>query len=96
MSLSLKIINQKQQRQTSVAASLANEKDLVAVIGPATSGAFKATIPNMKKLEFLAITPSGTDDSITKDKMASMKISLERVSKILFKELSWLNMLVII
>ncbi|EST90609.1 ABC transporter substrate-binding protein [Vagococcus lutrae] len=52
----------------SVAASLANEKDLVAVIGPATSGAFKATIPNMKKAGIPAITPSGTDDSITKDK----------------------------
>ena len=52
----------------SVAASLANEKDLVAVIGPATSGAFKATIPNMKKAGIPAITPSGTDDRITKDK----------------------------
>lgn len=49
----------------SVASNLTNEDKVVAVIGPATSGATKATIPNMTKAAVPLITPSGTDDSIT-------------------------------
>ncbi|WP_321388922.1 ABC transporter substrate-binding protein [uncultured Enterococcus sp.] len=49
----------------SVASNLTNEDKVVAVIGPATSGATKATIPNMTKAGVPLITPSGTDDSIT-------------------------------
>lgn len=49
----------------SVASNLTNEDKVVAVIGPATSGATKATIPNMTKASVPLITPSGTDDSIT-------------------------------
>ncbi len=48
----------------SVAASLTND-GVVAIIGPATSGATKATIPNLTKAQVPAITPSGTDDAIT-------------------------------
>ncbi|MGX7243534.1 ABC transporter substrate-binding protein [Enterococcus quebecensis] len=50
---------------TSVAANLTAKDKVVAVVGPATSGAAKATIPNMTKAAVPAITPSGTDDSIT-------------------------------
>lgn len=50
---------------TSVAANLTSKDKVVAVIGSATSGATKATIPNMTKAGVPLITPSGTDDSIT-------------------------------
>lgn len=50
---------------TSVAANLTVKDKVVAVVGPATSGATKATIPNMTKSAVPVITPSGTEDSIT-------------------------------
>ncbi|HBI2077979.1 TPA: ABC transporter substrate-binding protein [Enterococcus faecalis] len=50
---------------TSVAANLTVKDKVVAVVGPATSGATKATIPNMTKSGVPVITPSGTEDSIT-------------------------------
>ena len=37
----------------------------MAIIGPATSGASKAVIPNITKAQVPFITPSGTDDSVT-------------------------------
>ncbi|NLM65794.1 MAG: ABC transporter substrate-binding protein [Enterococcus sp.] len=49
----------------SVAASLATNDKVVAIIGPATSGATKATIPNITKAQVPVITPSGTDDAVT-------------------------------
>ncbi|MGO2100914.1 ABC transporter substrate-binding protein [Vagococcus salmoninarum] len=49
----------------SVTASLTNNDKVVAIIGPATSGAAKATIPNLTKAKVPAITPSGTNDEIT-------------------------------
>lgn len=49
----------------SVAASLATNDKVVAIIGPATSGATKATIPNITKAKVPVITPSGTDDAVT-------------------------------
>jgi len=48
-----------------VAASLTNNDNVIAIIGPATSGATKATIPNATKAKVPVITPSGTDDGIT-------------------------------
>lgn len=50
---------------TSVAANLAYKEKVVAVIGPATSGAVKASIPNMTRAAVPVVTPSGTDDAIT-------------------------------
>ncbi len=47
------------------AANLATNDDAVAIIGPATSGASKAVIPNITKAQVPFITPSGTDDSVT-------------------------------
>ncbi len=47
------------------AANLATNDDVVAIIGPATSGASKAVIPNITKAQVPFITPSGTDDSVT-------------------------------
>ncbi|MEO1768162.1 MULTISPECIES: ABC transporter substrate-binding protein [Enterococcus] len=49
----------------SVAANLTTKDNVVAVVGPATSGAVKATLPNLTKSEIPAVTPSGTDDAIT-------------------------------
>ena len=43
---------------------MTNDK-VVAVIGPATSGATKTVIPNMTKAQVPVISPSATDDSIT-------------------------------
>ncbi len=48
-----------------VAANLTTKENVVALIGPATSGASKAQIPNTTKAKVPMITPSGTDDSIT-------------------------------
>lgn len=48
-----------------VAAALTTTDKVVAIIGPATSGAAKATIPTLTKAQVPAITPSGTDDAIT-------------------------------
>ncbi len=48
-----------------VAANLTTKENVVAIIGPATSGASKAQIPNVTKAKVPVITPSGTDDAIT-------------------------------
>lgn len=48
-----------------VAANLATNDKVVAIIGPATSGATKAATPNITKAKVPMITPSGTDDSVT-------------------------------
>ncbi|HCQ8740232.1 TPA: ABC transporter substrate-binding protein, partial [Enterococcus faecalis] len=52
----------------SVAANLTTKDEVVAIIGPATSGATKATLPNLSKAKVPAVTPSGTDDAITVQK----------------------------
>lgn len=49
-----------------VAANLTTNDKVVAIIGPATSGATKAALPNVTKAQVPLITPSGTDDAITK------------------------------
>ena len=49
----------------SVAQSLTNNDDVVAIIGPATSGAAKAATPAVTSAKVPMITPSGTDDSLT-------------------------------
>lgn len=47
------------------AANLATNDGVVAIIGPATTGASKAATPNVTKAQVPMITPSGTDDAIT-------------------------------
>ncbi|MFC4772099.1 ABC transporter substrate-binding protein [Enterococcus hermanniensis] len=49
----------------SVAANLTTKDNVVAIVGPATSGATKATLPNLSKAKVPAVTPSATDDAIT-------------------------------
>ncbi len=51
----------------SVATNLATKEDVVAIVGPATSGAVKAAIPAVTRAKVPLITPSGTDDSVTLD-----------------------------
>ncbi|WEV45251.1 ABC transporter substrate-binding protein [Streptococcaceae bacterium ESL0687] len=48
-----------------IASSLVSNDKVVAVIGPATSGAAKAIIPNTTRAGVPFITPSGSDDSLT-------------------------------
>ncbi|OTN77304.1 hypothetical protein A5886_002403 [Enterococcus sp. 8G7_MSG3316] len=48
-----------------VAANLTTNDKVVAIIGPATSGATKAALPNVTKAQVPLVTPSGTDDAIT-------------------------------
>lgn len=48
-----------------VASNLTVNDKVNAVVGPATSGASKAIIPNITKAKVPFLTPSGTDDSIT-------------------------------
>lgn len=52
----------------SVAANLTTKDEVVAIVGPATSGATKATLPNLTKAKTPAVTPAGTDDAITVQK----------------------------
>ena len=52
----------------SVAANLTTKDEVVAIVGPATSGATKATLPNLTKAKTPAVTPSGTDDAVTVQK----------------------------
>lgn len=49
-----------------VATNLTTNSKVVALIGPATSGAVKSALPNATKAEVPLVTPSGTDDAITK------------------------------
>jgi len=51
-----------------VAANLTTNDKVVAMVGPATSGAVKAAIPNVTKAQVPLVTPSATDDSITLNK----------------------------
>lgn len=48
----------------SVSANLTSS-GVVAIVGPATSGATKAALPSITKAQVPAITPSATDDAIT-------------------------------
>jgi branched-chain amino acid transport system substrate-binding protein len=48
-----------------VASNLTVNDKINALVGPATSGAAKAVIPNITKAQVPFLTPSGTDDSIT-------------------------------
>lgn len=52
----------------SVAANLTTKDQVAAIVGPATSGATKAVLPNITKAQVPTVTPSGTDDAITKQK----------------------------
>lgn len=54
----------------SVTTSLTVKDGVVAIVGPATSGAVKASLPNATKVKVPLLTPSGTDDAITVQKGA--------------------------
>ncbi len=51
----------------SVATSLATKDKVSAIVGPATSGAVKASIPAVTRAKVPLVTPSGTDDAVTVD-----------------------------
>jgi branched-chain amino acid transport system substrate-binding protein len=48
-----------------VASNLSIRSKVSAIVGPATSGAVKAAIPNVTKAKVPMVTPSATDDAIT-------------------------------
>lgn len=48
-----------------IATNLTTNDNVVAIVGPATSGAVKSTLPNATKAQVPVVTPSGTDDGIT-------------------------------
>jgi len=52
---------------TSIATRLATQDKVVAILGPATSGAFKATIPVAIKNKVPVLSASTTDDAVTVD-----------------------------
>jgi len=58
----------KADEATSVTTKLVNKEKVVAVLGPAISGAFKATIPAATKRKVPAISSSATADDVTVDK----------------------------
>jgi branched-chain amino acid transport system substrate-binding protein len=52
---------------TTLATKLMTQDKVVAVLGPATSGAFKATIPEAIKNKVVVASGSATDDAVTVD-----------------------------
>lgn len=52
---------------TTLAKKLMTQDKVVAVLGPATSGAFKATIPEANKNKVVVASGSATNDSVTVD-----------------------------
>ena len=52
---------------TTLATKLMTQDKVIAVLGPATSGAFKATIPEAMKNKIVVASGSATDDSVTID-----------------------------
>jgi len=52
---------------TSVATKLATESKVSVILGPATSGAVKASVPVANQYKVAVITPSGTADDVTND-----------------------------
>lgn len=52
---------------TTLAKKLMTQHKVVAVLGPATSGAFKATIPEAIKNKVVVVSGSATDDAVTVD-----------------------------
>ncbi len=64
----IKIDNKSDSAEaTSVATRLATQDKVVAILGPATSGAFKATIPVATKNKIPILSASTTDDDVTVD-----------------------------
>jgi branched-chain amino acid transport system substrate-binding protein len=64
----IKIDNKSDSAEaTSVATRLATQDKVVAILGPATSGAFKATIPAATKHKIPVMSASTTDDDVTVD-----------------------------
>lgn len=64
----IKIDNKSDSAEaTSVATRLATQNKVAVILGPATSGAFKATIPVATKNKIPVISASATDDDVTVD-----------------------------
>jgi branched-chain amino acid transport system substrate-binding protein len=64
----IKIDNKSDSAEaTSVATRLATQDKVVAILGPATSGPFKATIPAATKHKIPVMSASTTDDDVTVD-----------------------------
>ena len=62
----VKLDNKSDQAESAIVATkLATKENVVAIVGPATSGAVKAATPSVTKAKVPMVTPSGTDDSVT-------------------------------
>ena len=64
----------------SVATKLATQDEVAVIVGPATTGAVKASTPAVTRAGVSLVTPSGTDDSLTLDENGNVQPNIFRTS----------------
>lgn len=64
----------------SVATKLATQDEVTVIVGPATTGAVKASTPAVTRAGVSLVTPSGTDDSLTVDESGKVQPNIFRTS----------------
>lgn len=64
----------------SVATKLATQDEVAVIVGPATTGAVKASTPAVTRAGVTLVTPSGTDDSLTIDENGKVQPNIFRTS----------------
>ena len=64
----------------SIATKLATQDEAVVIVGPATTGAVKASTPAVTRAGVSLVTPSGTDDSLTIDESGKVQPNIFRTS----------------
>ena len=74
---------------TTLARKLMTQHKVVAVLGPATSGSFKATIPEAIKNKVVVASGSATDDAVTVDKAESRNMLSVYVLLTVIREQLW-------
>ncbi len=64
----------------SIATKLATQDEVSIIVGPATTGAVKASTPAVTRAGVSLVTPSGTDDSLTIDENGKVQPNIFRTS----------------
>ncbi|WP_373470853.1 ABC transporter substrate-binding protein [Carnobacterium alterfunditum] len=64
----------------SIATKLATQDEVPVIVGPATTGAVKASTPAVTRAGVTLVTPSGTDDSLTLDESGKVQPNIFRTS----------------
>lgn len=69
-----------EQETASAGTKLATQDNVLVVVGPATSGLTKATIPSMTRAGVPIVSPSATDDTVTVDENGDVQPYAFRVA----------------